>query len=571
MSPARKPETPEVPSTLRRGSASRRRALREALDRTHRAVDGSRQQFMRRADKPSLISRVQSAAAPPDLFTIDANRMGYGPISGQSAEWIALGSDADSRHDAYVDQQTDPGSIVDTDYDNERASAGFNTLDKTLAELWVDHHVNNGSWSYRIRPVQEVELDTFMRCMWSKKQLQEVMVEFWLNHFSMYGWDFWSVHVWPHVVSTIRYHCFRNFHGLLTAITKHPSMLYYLDNYANTIAGPNENHGRELVELHTMGAENYYGVGNPSNVPLDGNGWPIAYVDNDVYEATRALTGWSVANGSSGRPNNGNFFYDDADHDRFQKVFLGLSMPANRKEEDGEDVLRRLADHPGTARYIARKLCRRFIGDDPPQSIVDAAAAKFLQFNTAPFQLREVVRTILKSSEYKNTWNEKVKRPFEVAVAALRATKANFTFGWNDDDSDDFLHSFDRCGQALFTWPTPDGFPDTRIKWQSTTPRVYTWRHILWMSDERAPSGNYRWNVEAKMPSSVQSANDIVDYWISRILRRSMDPADRSELVSFMAQGFNPTSPLNRNDSDTEARIRSLVALIINSPTFLER
>ncbi|MEM1250259.1 MAG: DUF1800 domain-containing protein [Acidobacteriota bacterium] len=532
---------------------------------------------MRRADKPGLLVKTNAAAEAPSLFTTAVNRMGYGETSGQKSEWNQLGGNEPERFLGYVQQQLNPSTIDDSVYEGQRSGAGFTTLDKGLSELWVDHHRSGVGWSERSRPIREVELDTFLRAIYSKRQLQEVMVEFWMNHFSMYGWDYWSVHVWSDVVNIVRTDCFRNFHTLLRKITKHPSMLYYLDNYASTLAGPNENHARELVELHTLGAENYYGVGDPSAVPVephpDGTNWPIAYVDNDVYEATRALTGWSVANGSSDRPNNGQFYYDDADHDRFQKIILGLTMPANRKQEDGDDLLRRLADHPGTARHIARKLCRRFISDDPPQNVVDAAAQRFFSRRNSSNQIRDTLQVILESPEFEATWAQKVKRPFDVAVSALRATKSNFNFTWNADDVDDFLWNYDRCGQALFTWPAPDGFPDVRNKWQSTTPRVMTWRLMLWMADERTSSGNYRWNVVSKTTGAgALTAEEVVDYWANRIFRRNLDPLDHDELVDFMANGFSPTSPLPiGNDSDTDARVRSLVALMCNMPTFLER
>lgn len=561
-----------LPSELRRGSVGRREALRSSLESRRDVVETGRTAYMRRAGKPSTFTRRLGAAAPPDLYTIAINRMGYGEINGQRAEWIALGGNETQRFEAYVDEQVYPNSIVDTEYEQKVGAAGFTTLNKNLSQLWIDHHVNGSGWSQRSRPIRESELDQFMRAIYSKKQLQEAMVEFWLSHFNMYGWDYWSVHVWPDVINVIRTNCFNNFHTLLRKITQHTSMLYYLDNYASTRSGPNENHARELVELHTMGAENYYGVGDPLSVPRDANNIPIAYVDNDVYEATRALTGWSVNNGWSGRLNNGSFYYDDADHDRFQKNFLGRVLPPDSGQQDGEDVLRYLADHPGTGRYIARKLCQRFISDDPPQSIVDEAAAKFNQLNTSASQIRETLRVILKSDEFKNTWNEKIKRPFDVVVSALRATRANFRWEWNADDVDDFFWNYDRCGQALFTWPTPDGLPDERGKWQSTTPRVMTWRLMLWMSDERNGSGSHRWDVVAKTPSGVNTAEEIVDYWVDRVLGRALDPADRDEMVDFMRAGFGSSSPLPiGSDSDTDARVRSLVALICNCPNFLER
>ena len=506
-----------------------------------------------------------------DLFTIAANRIGYGPRPGQRDEWVSLGANDDERLWNYVSQQLDPGGIVDTEYLNRKASfGGYTTLDKSLTQLWTEHNLNS-DWPTRTLPSDEAEFDTFLRAIYSRRQLESVMSEFWRDHFSAYAWEGWGWSLWPDWMRLLRTNCFGNFHDLLLGTVQHPIMLYYLDNFQSTVAGPNENHAREMIELHTMGAPNYLGVAPWQNVPLDGNGVPIAYVDNDVYETTRALTGWSVAYTSS-RGNTGEFYYDSEDHDRFQKIILQNFLPADQPDlKDGQDVIRALADHDGTARYICRKMCQRFIADNPPQSVVDAAVATWSSMRQDPFQIRETVRTILTSQEFQNTWGEKTKRPFEVVVGALRATQMHFEWERDGDDIGSFFGRFSETGHALFSWRAPNGYPDSKDKWESATTRVMTWRFILWMIDSEEPGGAFRLKALDQTPPEVRSPNGLADFWIDRILQRPMDPADRQVIVEFMAQGFNPDFDVNLANNSTYERLLMMIGLILNSPEALKR
>ena len=525
-------------------------------------ADGSRDGLQRVSS--SVVSTV------PSPFVLAVNRMGYGPTSGQRAEFNALGPNDDARFDAYVDQQLDPDSIVDTEYDAQVAVSGFTTLDKSLLALWTNHHSqNSGGYSNRILPVEESEFDMFLRGIYSKKQLEHQMTMFWLDHFNVYGWDYWSLPVWSHWVREIRSRCFGQFRDLLFFTAKHPAMLYYLDQYTSTVAGPNENYSRELFELHTLGAENYYGVIPWTQVPTDSQGTPMGYVDDDVFECTRCLTGWSVGNGNGGSPDNGHFYYRPSEHDRFQKIVLGNFIPADQGDlQDGHDVLNMLFAHPGTARHIAGKLCRRFISDNPPQALIDQVADTFYQTRSQPDQIKQTMEVVLKSNEFKTTWNEKVKRPFEILVGFMRGTRANYQFRENGADIGSLLWRYDQTSNPLFSWPTPDGYPDEREKWESTTVRVMTWRLLLWLVDETT-NGQPHFNAVAATLASARSANELVDFWVNRLLARAIDPTDRQELVDFMAQGINPNTDLDLTDEDTEERLRMMVALILNSPEAL--
>ncbi|HET8647745.1 MAG TPA: DUF1800 domain-containing protein, partial [Vicinamibacteria bacterium] len=380
--------------------------------------------------RPDLEGGPDAPTTVPSLAGIVLNRAAFGPRPGDIAAFDALGTTDDQRLQVWVDRHLNPAAIPDAACDARLAGSGFTTLGKSLAQLWAEHVLGNPPWEVRMRPLWETQRATFIRAVYSERQLAEVLADFWHNHFNVYGDDSIQGPVFVHYDrDVIRAHMLGNFRALLGAVAKSTAMLYMLDNYTSSVAGPNENWARELFELHTMGAENYMGVMRQDDVPVDSQGRPVAYVDADVFEATRCFTGWSVANGQSGAPNTGLFHYRPTWHDRFQKHVLRVFIPQDQPElVDGEMVLDALAAHPGTARYVCRKLCRRLIGDAPSQATVDAAAQVFYDQRQAPDQLRQVVRAILLSAEFRATWGAKVKRPFEVVASALRAAGANFPF-----------------------------------------------------------------------------------------------------------------------------------------------
>ncbi|HXQ33957.1 MAG TPA: DUF1800 family protein, partial [Anaerolineales bacterium] len=325
---------------------------------------------------PTQVVPVDPTGVPPEpvlppisLGIIALNRMAFGPRPGDIEAFNALGSTDNERLHAYVTRQLNPESIDDSEFESRYNAAGFETLHKTQDELYSDHIANNQYdpnndeyWQWYSKPAYELIDATFLRAVYSKKQLVEVLADFWHNHFNVYSWQDDGV---PLLVSynrdVLRAHMFGNFRQMLEAVATHPSMLYYLNQNNSSDAGPNENFARELFELHTLGAENYLGVMDPAQVQKDANGIAIGYVDNDVYEAARALTGWRVDDDiheyEDGVEKTGRFIYYQPWHDRFNKLILGRYFPPDRPDmQDGRDVLDLLANHPGTARHISRKL-----------------------------------------------------------------------------------------------------------------------------------------------------------------------------------------------------------------------
>ncbi|MBI4664676.1 MAG: DUF1800 family protein, partial [Verrucomicrobia bacterium] len=286
-----------------------------------------------------------------------------------------------------------------------------------------------------------------------------------------------------------------------------------------------------------------------------------------VYESTRAFTGWTVD------MNTGKFLYAADQHDRFQKRVLGQFLRSDQAPmKDGRDVLDAVASHPGTARHIARKLCRRFIADDPPQRIVEEAAAVFVAQKDSPGQLREVVRTILLAPEFRTIWGQKVKRPFEYVVSCLRAVNAGLSLAFDNEPSNHFLWLFARTGQPLFQWPTPDGYPDVRAKWIRSNALVGSWKIINWLHDVKNWwDRRYQpFDPFASMPAQIRSPRAIADFWVQRILGRPLGPAARREIIEFTARGRDPEMELpNFNDELVRERVWGTLALIMMTPEYL--
>ncbi len=527
---------------------------------------------------PVIEPEAQTPLPPAPMAILALSRLTFGARPGDAEDFNALGATDDERLSNFVAQQLNPDSIDDSDFENRYAGAGFETLHKTHEQLYADHIANNPYdsnddiyWDWYSKPAYELADATLLRAVYSKKQLVELLADFWHNHFNVYFWQDDGV---PLLVSynrdVLRKHMLGNFRQMLEAVAKHPSMLYYLNQNNSNDAGPNENFARELFELHTLGAENYLGVRDPNSVEKDANGIAVGYVDNDVYEAARCLTGWRVdddlGDWEDGVEKTGNFLYYKPWHDRFNKLILGQYIPADQEDlKDGHDVLDLLASHPGTARFICRKLCRRFISDAPPESIVQAAADTFLQHKDSPDQLRRVMETILLSAEFKAGWGGKVKRPLEAVVSMMRALNSEFIrppggINW----------MLGLMGQALFERRPPDGYPDTREAWMNSMSLLYRWNFAVgltenWMDEDDTGYKIFS-DVFAQTPAEMRTASSLADYWIQRILNRSLPESGRNAVVAVMAQEYAPDETL----SEDHARyaLPAMIETILMSPEF---
>ncbi len=276
---------------------------------------------------------------------------------------------------------------------------------------------------------------TLLRQIYSQRQLHEIMVAFWTDHFNIFieKDDCWLLKPIDDR-DVIRKHALGNFHELLRASSTSPAMLVYLDNQTNSADAPNENYARELLELHTLG--------------VDGG-----YTQRDVMELARGLTGWTVK-----QPDKlwrGDFHFDRDAHDSEPKTVLG--MPFGGGQAETERVIDALAAHPSTARFIAAKLVRRFVADVPPPALVERAARVFLRSNG---DIASTLRSVLFDGLPQRA--PKYKSPARLLTSALRA------LGVQTDGGPALHDMLQRMGQPLFGWATPDGYPDHAAAWQTS-------------------------------------------------------------------------------------------------------
>jgi len=380
------------------------------------------------------------------------NRTSFGPTreSVQNVNRLGLR--------AYLDEQLDPDKIPDGTV--EEKTAGLKTMRLNTGELFnlypppkvaKERGAMAGEMQAPRFVIFELQQARLLRAVHSQRQLYELMVDFWNNHFNIFaakGADRWLTTSYDR--DTIRPHAFGKFRDLLLATAQSPAMLFYLDNWLsvspNTTLtrmpanarrrGLNENYAREIMELHTLG--------------VDGG-----YTQQDVREVARCFTGWTLL-----RPRgDAEFHFEPRLHDPGVKTVLGTRITGGGME-DGIKVIDLLARHPSTAKFIATKLARRFVADDPPVSVVNRTAEAFRRSDG---DIRTVVRTIVDSPEFYSpeVYQAKVKKPLEFAASALRATNAETRVTLQ------LLRYLGRMGEPLFLAQPPTGYSDLAASWIS--------------------------------------------------------------------------------------------------------
>ena len=415
---------------------------------------------------------VQLSAATDDaaVITHTLNRLTFGVRAGDVERVRAMGLDK------WLDQQLHPSRI-----DDRAAEAMLAPIDAP-----PDSADQQEQRRFARQQVQTLAADKLLRAMYSERQLQEVLVDFWFNHFNVYAAKGRTAEFLPEYErDVIRPHVFDRFRDLLEADAKSPAMLFYLDNWLSAdpnaagrmeqlrqeriaqrnargafgrfgrrfpIApapnpqpnakqpkkqsrGLNENYGRELLELHTRG--------------VDGG-----YTQQDVITVARAFSGWTID------PRTGTFRFAPALHDTGEKIVLGHKIKAGGGMDDGEKVLDIVASHPATAHHIAFELAQRLVADEPPPALVDRAAKRFLDTKG---DLREVVKTIITSPEFLSpaVADAKFKTPFEYVVSAVRTT------GVTVSDARAFVQTLQQLGEPLYMCQPPTGYHDTADAWVS--------------------------------------------------------------------------------------------------------
>jgi uncharacterized protein (DUF1800 family) len=531
---------------------------------------------------------------------IALNRMGYGPRPGDVQRLRAAG------FAAYVEQQLRPDDGDDTlcrhklesvrlhiEYEAGKTDGDdgkpypackedrpLRYLTRPAADLWKLTDAAEPTLPRPIAPAErdralaEVRAATWIRAVYSKWQLREVLADFWHNHFNVNA-EIDDGRVMPMFVAydrdVIRKHCMGNFRQFLEAVAQSPVMLAYLNNASSRASPANENFARELFELHTLGRDNYLNhlYNRWRDVPGATQGQPSGYIDQDVYEAARAFTGWTIADGTDSDrgdhfPNTGQFYYYDGWHDNYQKRVLGVEFDPNQPPlADGRRVLDLVAAHPGTARHLCGKLCRRFVGDLAPSSLIDKAVAAWTAARDAPDQIAQTVRTILLSPEFAATPIGRARRPFETVVAFLRATEADVS------PNDDIFYLTNRMGQTLFAWPSPAGHPEASGYWLGTAAMLGRFNAPLALLDDNQKSAGF--HLARATPAEVATPRQLCGFWSQRMLGHGLDesdPAAFAVLLKYTSGDDDPDKPLELKEKELIDRIAGLVSIIGMMPDF---
>ena len=456
-------------------------------------------QMERRGELPAEL-----AAARENRVKADAEPMPNQPQAGETMEMQANAGEAKK----------------DADASNENPNPRDNQkYRQALREYYQEHGLQLPQ-----RISVELQASRILRAVYSERQLQEVMVDFWTNHFNVFagkGADRWLLTAYDR--DTIRPNTMGKFSNLLVATAQSPAMLFYLDNFQSVSPnapavgagqrmrnqqrgglfggligrnrvreggapqppanaqrqrrGINENYARELMELHTLG--------------VDGG-----YTQKDVQEVARCFTGWTIFAPRGGgaaaqamlngpraemlRENAGKFFFNPRTHDDGEKIVLGHKIPAGGGINDGLTVLDMLAHSPATAKFVANKLVRHFVSDNPPPSLVDRVAATFTKTDG---DIREMLRTIFFSPEFNSAvaYRAKIKRPFELTISAIRTLGGETTGGPQ-------LHQWiARMGEPLYGFQTPNGYSDLAESWVNTGGLLERFNFGLMLASNRIP------------------------------------------------------------------------------------
>jgi uncharacterized protein (DUF1800 family) len=380
------------------------------------------------------------------------NRLGYGPRPGD----IDLVAGMGVRR--YIDQQLDPAALP-LPVTLTAQLAALDTVNRPAGAVLADYAAaqkqsrdeTDASKAQRRLVAEKISRETadarVLRALESPRQLEEVMVDFWFNHFNVFigkGDD--RALIASYERDAIRPYALGNFRDLLGATAKHPAMLYYLDNVLSSApnakakgkaAGLNENYARELMELHTLGVD-------------------AGYSQQDVTELARMLTGWTYDKRKLIESNE-TFRFDARRHDNGAKTWLGQNVAPNGQQE-GEQALDVLAMHPATARHISEQLAQYFVQDAPPPALVARMAQSWQDSHG---DIRTVLRTLFYSHEFMApaAMNAKFKTPYRYVLSAARAAATPVV------NPQPLLSAMSQLGMPLYGCQTPDGYKNTQEAW----------------------------------------------------------------------------------------------------------
>jgi uncharacterized protein (DUF1800 family) len=511
------------------------------------------------------LSRFGNGPVPDDFAGLSKK-----PLSGWIDEQLAMPAADDPATQSRLKSsrlRIHYGANADGKWPAVDEARPLDMLDQPIEALWplLDNTAKPRDGAERRRPMDEVIAATYIRAVYARAQLREAMVQFWHDHFHV------NANADEHIMvalpaydrDVIRANALGNFRVMTEAVASSTAMLYYLSNQSSRAGAANENFGRELFELHTLGRDAYLNdrYDRWREVPGALNGAPEGYIDQDVYEAARAFTGWTVENGSNidaqrKLPATGKFAYVEGWHDGYQKRVLAQEFdPFAVARHDGQKVLDLVADHPATARHLARKLCIRFVGPNPPEALVTKVAEEWRRQAKAPDQIAKVVHLIATSAEFEASRGSKVKRPIVLAAGFLRMTHADFT------PTEGFHNAVTAAGQRLFGYPAPTGMPDDNEVLLGTSAVRNRWNLLLGLAQNSWQTGSVNPSL-AFAQASEMTAGSFVDRWLG-VFGTAADPAAITSISGVI--GLPPTVPVAGLDP---RRLATLTAVAAMAPAY---
>lgn len=471
---------------------------------------------------------------------------------------------------ARVRLRFDAGKAPGPEYPAVDAMLPLDTLAAPVDTLWprTDYrHPMAGP--ERFRPRTEVASACLIRAVYSRWQLRELLCDFWHNHFNVDASQQVQVNVAlpAYDRDVIRRHALGNFRDFLEAVATSTAMLYYLNNKSSRAGSANENYARELFELHTFGRENYLNefYNRWRDVPGALKGQPQGFIDQDVYEAARAFTGWVAEDGSGlggvdKLPASGRFAYVESWHDNYQKRVLGVEFdPFQPPLADGRKVLDLIAAHPATARHVSAKLCRRLVGDGASAKLLKGAAELWLRGRKQPDQIARVVEFIVLSPDFAKSGGARVRRPLELVAAFARATGMDFS------PTEGLINELAGAGQRLFGWGTPNGHPEEADYWLSANGMRRRWQLVQGLAENRW--GNGLVDPRAALGPASRSFGAAADDWAARLL--GVAPGWPGAQAILAGLNIDPARALDAGKpADTTNLLRRILAFTAMSPEF---
>lgn len=439
---------------------------------------------------PGHLEALSGVEIDPDFHLL--SRAAFGPWPGDLQQVKSMG------RAAWIEEQLQPGSIPDTACD-------------LRAERFESLYFSAGD-AYEFRkPVLRDELTrhALLRAIYSRRQLLEVMVEFWTDHLNIDLEKGDCIYLKPSDDrDVIRKHALGRFGDLIRASATSPAMLVYLDGKTSKVRQgtddrPNENYARELMELHTLGVHG-------------------GYTQDDVREAARCLSGWTFDPKRVFALNQGESYFRADWHDDGEKRVLGHIIPAGGGARDLDLLVDIVCHHPATAQHIAMKLCRRFVSATPSASLVSQMADEFTQTRG---HIPSLMRRLLNSEEFMSSRGQLLKRPFKFMVSALRAVAAD------TQAEKGILEPLQRMGHGLFQYPTPDGYSDDELPWMGTL--MWRWNFALALAEDKQPGSKVDLQPLGKALREKASQPDVAR-WFAHFVGR-VPTAQEAQAVSALA------------------------------------